>query len=217
VVLQRFLAGAEKAGAKAETVYLKDKNIKHCLGCFACWTKTPGKCVHRDDMDEILPKVMDADVIVYATPLYTGTMMSHLKKTTERLIPLLTPYLVKHGGTSIHDKRYDKNQKTVLVSVCGFPELEHFDALRATVKYIADNVGAPLAGEILRPGAEPLTHGGERLYKGFLEAAEQAGVEVALDGKVSAATKKKLDKKLMPHVIFRKMANIYWKKQVKKK
>ena len=56
------------------SIYLKDKDIKHCSGCFTCWTKTPGKCIHKDDMEELLHKISQADVIVYATPLYYYTV-----------------------------------------------------------------------------------------------------------------------------------------------
>ena len=44
IILNEFLSGAVSAGAKAETVYLKQKKIKPCLGCYTCWTKTPGVC-----------------------------------------------------------------------------------------------------------------------------------------------------------------------------
>lgn len=44
VILKPFLKGCEKTGAEIETVYLKDKSIKHCSGCFTCWTKTPVFC-----------------------------------------------------------------------------------------------------------------------------------------------------------------------------
>ena len=70
VILKQFLKGCESAGAKTETIYLKDKNIKHCCGCFTCWEKTPGKCIYKDDMEDLLVKVSKADIIVYATPLY---------------------------------------------------------------------------------------------------------------------------------------------------
>ena len=52
LVLQKFLEGARRAGAETETLYLRNYQIKHCLGCFSCWTKTPGRCVQKDDMAE---------------------------------------------------------------------------------------------------------------------------------------------------------------------
>ena len=60
-----FAKGLERAGIVTETIILKDYKIKHCVGCFSCWMKTPGKCIHRDDMDLLLPK-MQTDLFVLA-------------------------------------------------------------------------------------------------------------------------------------------------------
>ena len=83
-VLQPFLEGAREAGAETETVYLKDKQINTCLGCFTCWTKTPGVCVHKDDMPELLDKLREADIVVHATPLYVFTKDRHEQRLAER-------------------------------------------------------------------------------------------------------------------------------------
>ena len=80
VILKPFLKGCEEAGAEIETIYLKDKDIKHCSGCFTCWTKTPGKCIHKDDMEELLHKISQADIMVYATPLYYYTVTGHYER-----------------------------------------------------------------------------------------------------------------------------------------
>ncbi len=89
-ILEPFLEGTRDAGAEVETIYLKDKKINHCLGCFSCWVKTPGVCVHHDDMPEILEKVIAADMLVYATPLYCYSVTGMMKDFLDRNIPLLT-------------------------------------------------------------------------------------------------------------------------------
>lgn len=43
-------------GAEAERFFLKDKKTHHCIGCFHCWIKTPGKCIFDDDMTELIQK-----------------------------------------------------------------------------------------------------------------------------------------------------------------
>jgi len=54
IIMKLFLEGAEEGEAETEKYYVVDLNIKGCVGCFSCWTKTPGKCIHRDDMDWII-------------------------------------------------------------------------------------------------------------------------------------------------------------------
>ena len=87
-LLKPFLKGCEESDAEVEIVYLKDKDIKHCNGCFTCWTKTPGKCIHKDDMEELLNKISQADIMVYATPLYYFTVTGMMKDFMDRMLPL---------------------------------------------------------------------------------------------------------------------------------
>lgn len=59
-----FLEGASELGVEIETVYLNKKNVGYCKGCYTCWTRTPGKCIIKDDMEELIDKVKAADIIV---------------------------------------------------------------------------------------------------------------------------------------------------------
>ena len=65
LMLNHLVEGMQEAGADVEVVNLREKNIKNCIGCFTCWTKTPGKCLHKDDMtNELFPKWLEADLEV---------------------------------------------------------------------------------------------------------------------------------------------------------
>ena len=70
----------------AKYISLKGREIKYCIGCLACQTKE--RCVLKDDVAEIMAKVKDAEVIVYATPIYYYEMAGQMKKLLERLNPL---------------------------------------------------------------------------------------------------------------------------------
>ena len=75
LLLDALVTGMREAGADVEVVQLRGKTIRNCIGCFTCWTKTPGQCVHKDDMSlELYPKWLDADLAVYASPLYYFTV-----------------------------------------------------------------------------------------------------------------------------------------------
>ena len=68
ILCDRFAEGAKESGNKVEKVFLAGKNIGYCRGCEVC--NNTHKCVMKDDMAEILGKMVDADVIVLSTPVY---------------------------------------------------------------------------------------------------------------------------------------------------
>jgi multimeric flavodoxin WrbA/putative sterol carrier protein len=211
ILLQEFLKGARSQGAETETLYLKEKKIHPCIGCYTCWTKTPGTCVFNDDMPELLEKVGESDVLVYATPLYNYNMTALLKAFQERLLPRLDPHLVKTGETYRHPQRYEKTRKAVLLSTCGFPEISHFDPLRHLFRHIEGNGGAPVIGEILMPAGELLKQEGMRdQVQEVLRAAYQAGMELVRDGRVSKETEAKIQKPLLSPDEMAEMANLWW-------
>lgn len=86
---------------------LDKMDLKYCSGCWSCWWKTPGKCIFKDDADEIFKSVINSDFIIFASPLIAGFISSSLKKITDRLIVLLHPYIKFINGESHHRKRYD--------------------------------------------------------------------------------------------------------------
>ena len=78
--------GAIEAGNNVEFLSLKGKEIKFCIGCLAC--QKTGKCVQKDDMTEMIAKVQNADVLIFATPIYYYEMSGQLKPFLDRCNPL---------------------------------------------------------------------------------------------------------------------------------
>ena len=81
-----FAKGAQAAGHQVETVYLREKQVGFCKGCFACLKL--GHCVIQDDAVEIAAKMHDANVLVFATPVYYYCVSGQLKTMLDRANPL---------------------------------------------------------------------------------------------------------------------------------
>ena len=88
ILCDEFKKGAIESGNEVEKIFLRDKNINYCIGCGACY-KT-GKCVQKDDMAEVLQKMVDADVIVISTPVYFYTMDGQVKTLIDRTVARYT-------------------------------------------------------------------------------------------------------------------------------
>ena len=89
--------GALEAGNEVEFISLKGKSIHFCIGCLVCQSKKP--CVLQDDVAEIMEKVKNAQVVVFATPIYYYEMSGQLKTLLDRLNPL---YPVDYAFHSIY-------------------------------------------------------------------------------------------------------------------
>lgn len=88
LLCDQFLLGAKEAGNQTEKIFLRDKRIGYCTGCGSCVTIK--SCVQKDDMAEVLEKMIAADVIVMATPVYFYTMNGQMKTMIDRTCPRYT-------------------------------------------------------------------------------------------------------------------------------
>ncbi len=104
------LAGAlRERGCEVGVEVLRERDVRLCVGCWSCWWKTPGLCVHRDAMDDILPKMVESDLVVWASPLVMGAVSYLLKAAQDRFIPLAHPYIEIYKGECHHRYRYASN------------------------------------------------------------------------------------------------------------
>lgn len=83
-----FADGATFAGNEVDFITLKDKQISFCKGCLAC--QQTGKCVIKDDVTKIMNKVIDSDIVVWATPIYYYEMSGQMKVLIDRLNPMFS-------------------------------------------------------------------------------------------------------------------------------
>ncbi len=219
-MIREFLKGAEEAGAEVENIFLVEKNIKYCKGCFTCWGKTPGKCVIKDDMEELIEKFISSDIVVFATPVYVDNVTGIMKAFMDRLIPIVDPHFEKdEKGETRHKKRYEKYPKIVIISNCGYPEQSHFQVLRLFFRRVARNLHSEIIGEIYR-GAGEIFRARNILLKPYIEKyrnlLRKAGREVVENLSISDETMRELEEPIIPYEKYIEGANRYWDKMLAK-
>jgi multimeric flavodoxin WrbA len=221
LILNPFLGGMKRAGASVDVLYTKKLRINACCGQFNCWHKTPGKCWQEDGMQEAYPKLREADIWVFAAPLYVDGFPGPVKMLLDRILPLVEPFIHIEDGRCRHSLRNGsaRQGKIVLVSNCGFWEIEHFDPLIAHTRAICKNVHRGFAGALLRPHGPAL--GGLVkmgaplfLYEDILKAAEEAGRQLIAEGKMLPKTTRAVSRALLPRGLYVAVANRDSKKKL---
>ena len=213
MLLEPLTQGMKDASAEVEVVYLRNKKIQNCIGCYTCWTKTPGKCIHKDDMTgELFPKYIGSDIVIFATPLYFYSVTAGMKTFIDRTIPMAEPFMIERIGKSSHPLRC-KVPKIVALSVAGFPEPGVFNELSSWLKYIYKK---DLIAEIYRPGAESLASSAFGSIKAdIFDALKEAGREIILNQSVSVGVMKRITQPLADRETFQLLANMWWNTCIK--
>ena len=201
LVLGPFLEGVREAGAEVELFYTKKLKINPCQADFNCFFKTPGKCFQQDDMQMLLPKLAEADVLVLATPVHVDGVSGPMKMLLDRILPLVEPFFELRDGHCRHPRR-DGTQvgKVVLVSNCGAWEMDNFDPLLVHMAPFCKNLGSEFAGALLRPHG-PALRGMMEMgmpVDDIFESAKEAGRQLVEDGRMSPETLKGVSRALLP-------------------
>ena len=86
ILAEQLIAGAKEAGHSVERISLRGKELRFCIGCLAC-QKTQ-RCIQKDDAVSIADSVLNADTLVFVTPIYYYEMSGQMKTLLDRLNPL---------------------------------------------------------------------------------------------------------------------------------
>lgn len=84
ILCDEFARGAADAGHEVAKIRLAEKDVGYCLGCYAC--RKLGRCFKKDDANELVEKMMSADTVVLATPVYFYSMDAQLKALIDRTV-----------------------------------------------------------------------------------------------------------------------------------
>lgn len=104
--LAQLKPGLETGGHTVTQLNLRDLTLRYCVGCWGCWVKTPGECANRDDSPAMDRAVINADFVLWASPLKMGFPSELLKRANDKHLPLIHPYMEVDQGEAHHLKRY---------------------------------------------------------------------------------------------------------------
>lgn len=201
LILDPFLKGMATSGAEVKLYYTRNLKIRPCSGDLHCWFKKPGVCIHKDDMQILYPELREADIWVFATPVYFDGVSGTMKNLMDRMVPLILPFVEIRNGHCAHARREGvKTGRVVLVSNCGFWEPDNFEPLVVHMKAFCRTIGRDFAGALLRPCGDAFR--GllelERPVKDVIQASENAGKELLETGEMQPGTLKTVSRELMP-------------------
>jgi len=220
LMVNSFLEGAREAGAQTEHVVLTSKKIRHCLGCLSCWVKTPGKCIQKDDMADLMEKYLASDIVVIASPVYVENVTGLMKDFLDRLIPLTDPrFESDEMGHTRHVKRYESYPGIVAMSNSGFIEPEAFAVLRLLFRRVARSMNADFVAEIFKGGGGMLglDHAALRpMVDEYLSLLRKAGAEIATSRRLTEETLGQLEAQMMPTDVYNEQVNTLWERLMRK-
>ena len=96
---------------------VKKEAIKPCIGCFGCWTKTPGKCMIKGDMiEQTNPAFVQSDYLIIASNIHYGCYSAAIKRIIDRFIPNILPFFRTYKNEMHHEPRYKKIAKMIIIA-----------------------------------------------------------------------------------------------------
>jgi len=191
MMVNAFCEGLKKAGVEVKTIHLTKRNVKPCIGCYSCRVKTPGTCIFKDDMTDILEQYKEADVILLSSPLYYNTFSAQLKGCLDRLLPILLLYKKEfdEGILFSSNSSFKKKQGIVVFSAGGnnMPVEQNFLGLSYTIRTFVSQFYYiyELLGEFYLPASERLSDPAfqDRIEK-MVSLMNKAGNDIAQNGRI---------------------------------
>jgi multimeric flavodoxin WrbA len=160
----------EQKGNPVSKLMLRELDLKYCIGCWDCWTKTPGICQANDASLKMDEAIINSDFLLWAAPLKMGYPSELLKKAVDKHIPLIHPYMEVVQSEAHHRKRYnryprvgllvEKEASTDETDLRIVTQLFQRTALnlksRLQFSLTSDTPAAEVVTEIIKPHARPL-------------------------------------------------------------
>lgn len=120
--------------SEEENIIVNGNGENHyCIGCFACWLKTPGKCVIKDEYQEMGIKISKVEELLIISKATFGSYSSVVKNVLDRSIAYVLPYFTIRNGEMHHGERYHKNLKVSAAFYGEMTEAEKNTAMELVV------------------------------------------------------------------------------------
>lgn len=198
IFLDHLKKGLAQHPVNIEVIYVHEKRIEPCLGCYKCWFKNPGACIINDDTHGLLNKFAAADLIVLASPMHILNFPTKLSAMLSRLLPLVEPTVIRSQGKNLitHPRRNSlKKQYLLGLTICTFPDKHQFVPINTYLDFFSSMCGLEFMGNISIPGANLLNDAviddrNKRMVAAYLE-------EIGAD----LINTKKLNKRLVNKII----------------
>jgi hypothetical protein len=160
-------------GYDIERFLVRDLDVRACIGCFDCWTRTPGQCVIDDDARRVSEGIATADVCAVVTPVSSGCYGSLAKGLLDRQICLVLPHFTMVGSEIHHLPRYDHYPVWLALGTLPSPDAEQAALFSRLVERNSVNMHNPAHGAQVVVGNESPSAAIESLL-----AEAQLGTEV---------------------------------------
>jgi multimeric flavodoxin WrbA len=149
LLLDEFVKGARAEGAAVDCLRINDFSIAPCRECLACFRD--GRCVIPDDMQQIYPRLLAADIVVLASPIFFYGVTGWAKSLIDRSQALWARKYVLHDPSL---GKEGKIRRGFFISVGGTKGQKVFEGAVLTVKYFFDAFNTHYAGELLFRGVD---------------------------------------------------------------
>lgn len=116
ILSDRHLDVTEKEDGEIKCIDLSALKIANCVGCFGCWTRTPGRCVIRDDATKVYPYIAKSDTVLYVSHIRYGGYDTVMKTMLERAIPVQQAFIRIYHGETHHVQRAVAMKKATIIA-----------------------------------------------------------------------------------------------------
>lgn len=210
-ILEPIIKGMRDAKAEVTLLYTSQLKAKPCIGEFHCWFKKPGECIFKDEMESAYKLLIDSDILIIATPVYSP-LPGDMQNFINRLLPLMEPVLEnKNGRTRARFHEQVKIKKIMLVATGGRWELGNFDIVKHIVEELAANLSVEFGGAVLRPHSSEINSNPAE-EKVIIENLLKAGYQIIKEGRISPDKLELISKPLVPFEDYLKKETDYYLK-----